>query len=472
MPVPVGPQPGEATKVSLYERWKKIYPLWVDGPFQTLRRMTLAVLLLIFFASPWLTWDGHPAVWFNLPERKFVMLWATFWPQEFILLAGLLIIAAFALFFFTVLAGRVWCGWACPQTVWTLCYVYIEHWIEGDRNQRLRLDRAPWTLRKLGKKVLKWSLWTILSGAISLTLVGYFTPIRELLPSIARMDLSSAEWFWLLLPAGMSYLLGGVLREQVCFHMCPYARFQSVMFDRDTLIISYDSSRGEPRGSRRRSADYIATDLGSCIDCRLCVNVCPTGIDIRDGLQYGCIGCAACVDVCNSVMRQMKYPEGLIRYSSENRDQGAERSSRRPRLLGYGAVLAIMLTTLVWSTTHRSLIDLDIIRDRNRLYRERWDGSVENVYTLRIMNREQRPRTYRIQVEGEVPFEYEGRGTVQVAASSQLSLPVRLLMPGDQRTSAPHTPVNFTVETIEEPFLSITEASRFLRPAEDTRDDG
>ncbi len=466
MPVLVGPQQRKVAEVSLYERWKKIYPLWVDGRFQTLRRVALATLLVIFFVSPWLIWDGHPAVWFNLPERKFVLLWATFWPQEFILLAGLLIIAVFALFFFTVVAGRIWCGWACPQTVWTLCYIYIEHWIEGDRNQRLRLDRAPWTVGKFGKKGLKWSLWVILSASIGLTLLGYFVPIRELLSSIAVGGLSSQESFWLLFPVVVSFLFCGVLREQVCFHMCPYARFQSVMFDRDTLIISYDTARGEPRGSRRRSADHSAMDLGSCVDCRLCVSVCPTGIDIRDGLQYGCIGCAACVDVCNTVMRRMEYPENLIQYSSENRDNGVQRSAVRPRLLGYGAVLAIMITALVWSATHRSLIDLDIIRDRNRLYRERWDGSVENVYTLRIMNREQQARSYRIQVDGEVPFEYEGRDTVDVDASSQISVPVRLLMKGDQRTSAPHTDVSFTVETLEEPLVSKTESSRFLRPSD------
>lgn len=235
-------------EIRLYERWKKIYPRWVSGGFQRGRRSVLLLLLLIFYLSPWFTWNGRPAVWFNLPERKFVLLWATFWPQELVLFSWLLIIAAFALFFFTVIAGRLWCGWACPQTVWTLCYVWLEKWVEGDRNARIRLDRSPWNRHRIGKKLLKWSLWVALAASIAVTFEGYFVPIRELLPKIARFDLSGGEQFWLFFPAAASFLFSGVLREQVCFHMCPYARFQSVMFDRDTLIISYDEERGEPRG--------------------------------------------------------------------------------------------------------------------------------------------------------------------------------------------------------------------------------
>jgi cytochrome c oxidase accessory protein FixG len=458
-----GGDPGE---IQLYERWKKLYPLRVIGPFQLARHVALVLLLIVFYASPWLTWDGHPAVLFDVPARKFVFLWATFWPQELVLLSWILIISAFALFFFTVVAGRIWCGWACPQTVWTLCYVWIEHVVEGNRNQRLRLDSRPWNAERITKKAVKWSLWALLALSISVTFVGYFVPIRELLPKIVAQGLVPWERFWLLFPAGLSFLFSGVLREQVCIHMCPYARFQSVMFDRDTLIISYDEDRGEPRGSRNRNADPAALELGTCIDCKLCVHVCPTGIDIRDGLQQECIGCAACIDVCNDVMGKMGYAPNLVRYSSLHQDRHEEKAAGRPRLVGYGAVLVAMLLAFTYAVSHRVPLEIDIIRDRARLYREHWDGSVENVYTLKIMNREQTARTYRIRAGGEVPVVLatgSGTDTITVEAGTQASLPVRLRT-GPEVQSAPNTGVTFTLDTTDEPHFSVTGKSRFLRP--------
>lgn len=453
-----------ALEFSLYERWKKIQPLWTDGRFQTLRRVALAVLLLVFYLGPWLRWDGRPAIWFDLPARQFTVFAVTFWPQDFVLLSWLLIIAAFSLFFFTVLAGRLFCGYACPQTVWTSAYFYIERWIEGDRTERMRRDGRPWTAKKLRVKFTKWALWTLLAASIGITFVGYFTPIRELLPKLVAFELGGWEAWWIAFPSAGSFLLSGVLREQVCLHMCPYARFQSVMFDRDTMIISYDRERGDPRGSRRRDADPAALGKGSCIDCGLCVKVCPTGIDIREGLQYQCIGCAACVDVCDSVMDRMGYDRGLVKYSSEHRDEHAAHSKVRPRLLGYGGVLAAMLTVFVWFAAHRMPLELDVIRDRNRLYREFWDGSVENVYTLRILNMEQADRTYRIRADGDVPFEYEGKETVTVASGQQASLPIRLRMSPESVTGAPNSPITFTVEADGEPLRRVSEMSRFLRP--------
>jgi cytochrome c oxidase accessory protein FixG len=454
-------------EVSLYEKWRKIYPQWVDGGFQKYRRIVLGILLVIFYVTPWLTWHGAPAVWLNLPERKFVLFWATFWPQELVLLSWLLIIGAFSLFFFTVVAGRIWCGWACPQTVWTLVYVWIEKWIEGDRNQRMRLDQGPWNARRIRKKAIKYVLWAVMALSISVTFVGYFVPIRELLPKIASLDLVPWEQFWLLFPAGASFLMSGVLREQVCFHMCPYARFQSVMFDRDTLIIAYNEERGEPRGSRRRGADAAALGKGACVDCKLCVNVCPTGIDIRDGLQYQCIGCAACIDACNGVMDKMGYEPNLIRYSSEHQDHHERPKKVRPRLVGYGGVLAAMLLAFTWTVSHRVPLDLDIIRDRNRLYRQHWDGSVENVYTLKIMNREQQARSYRISATGEIPLELktrDGADVISVPAGAQASIPVRLIAPPEEAAER-NAPVEFTVETVSGPELRITQPSRFLSPA-------
>jgi cytochrome c oxidase accessory protein FixG len=459
-------QPVGGGEIRLYEKWRKIYPLWVKGGFQTYRRIVLVILLFVFYVSPWLTWNGQPAVWFNLPERKFVVLWATFWPQEFVLLSWLLIISAFSLFFFTVMAGRIWCGWACPQTVWTLCYVWIEKLIEGDRSQRLRLDRGAWNAARIRKKAIKYTLWSAMALSISVTFVGYFVPIRVLLPKIATLDLLPWEQFWLLFPALASFVLSGVLREQVCFHMCPYARFQSVMFDKDTLIISYDEDRGEPRGSRPRNTDPAERGQGSCVDCQLCVSVCPTGIDIRKGLQYECIGCAACIDVCNDVMEKIGDAPDLIRYSSEHHDKHEGRTRVRPRLMGYGAVLTAMILAFTWTISHRVPLALDVIRDRNRLFREHWDGSVENVYTLKIMNREQRDRTYRIRAESALPLELKTQsGTTEfhVVAGALESVPVRLVAgPGSEAER--NTPVEFVIETIGEPSFTAHHESRFLRP--------
>ncbi len=460
--------PGRATgeEISLYERWKKIYPAWVKGGFQTWRRIVLLVLVGVFYVTPWITWNGRPAVLLDIPARKFWFFSVTFWPQEFVLLSWLLIIAAFSLFFVTVIAGRIWCGWACPQTIWTLCYVWIEKWVEGDRNQRMRLDRGPWNAPRVGKKLVKWSLWAALALSISITFVGFFQPIRGLIPKILAWDLVGWEIFWLGLPAGASFLFSGVLREQVCFHMCPYARFQSVMLDRDSLIISYDESRAEPRGHRPRKADPAELGLGHCIDCDRCVRVCPTGIDIRDGLQYQCIGCAACIDACNHVMDRLGYAPNLIQYSSENADEGQPRSWLRPRLAGYGAIATAMIAAFAWTLGHRVPLALDVIRDRSPLYRENWDGSLENVYTLKIMNREQRDRTYRVDVAAAMPVTIttrNGSNEIDVAAGELASLPVRLRTEAGA-LSEPNVGIDFTVETLEEPHFQVRETSRFLGP--------
>jgi cytochrome c oxidase accessory protein FixG len=456
--------PDEFQIVSLYERWRKIQSLWVKGRFQSLRRFALSVLVAVFYVGPWLRWEGRQAIWLNLPERKFAFWATTFWPQDFVLLAFLLVIAAFTLFVFTVWAGRLWCGFACPQTVWTLCYVWIERKIEGERYQRIKLDRAPWTSAKIWKKGFKYLCWAILALSISITFVGYFTPIEGLLREIAALSVGTRERFAILSLAGASFLFSGVLREQVCLHMCPYARFQSVMFDRDTLIVSYNARRGEPRGGRSRRVDPHAQGLGSCVDCGLCVRACPTGIDIRNGLQYECIDCAACVDVCNGVMKKMGYAQDLIRFSSENQDKGIPKAKTRFRLWSSATVLLIMFGILTFNLTTRVPLGLDIIRDRGRLYRESWDGSIENTYTLHIMNMEQSSRTYEIRVEGEVPLQYSGDTEVEIAGGSQLSIPVSLITaPGVH--AAPNSDVRFTVESVGEPIHAITETSRFLRPA-------
>ncbi len=456
---------GGSEQVTLYDKWRKIYPLSLYGGWQRWRRVVLSVLVGVYYIGPWLRIDGGPMFWFNLPERKFVLFGVTYFPQEFVLLSWILMMAAFLLFTATVLAGRVWCGWACPQTVWTLVYFFIEQKVEGERTQRLRLDRGPWTRNRIVRKMIKYILWAGVAFSISFTFVAYFVRPEVLIEQLATFSLSSGELFWLAFPAGASFLFSGVLREQVCFHMCPYARFQSVMFDKDTLIISYDEDRGEPRGHRARRNDPTSPRGGDCVDCKLCVHACPTGIDIRDGLQYQCIACAACIDACDGIMGQLGQAPNLIRYSSEHRDHHESVTWKRPRLFGYAAVLLAICMGFVWMLTHRVPLELDIIRDRARLYREHWDGSVENTYQLHVINREDRDRRYRLSAEADFPFELKSRKgeVLDVPAGEQFALAVQLVSQGDPNEAANRT-VRFVVETLDEPHYRVIEESRFLQP--------
>jgi cytochrome c oxidase accessory protein FixG len=392
--------------VSLYQKQKKIYARAVSGWFATWRWGLVWFTQILFYGLPWLPWNGRQAVLFDLGERRFYIGPLVLYPQDFIYLTGLLIISAYALFLFTAVAGRLWCGFACPQTVYTEIFMWVEQKIEGDRSARMRLDDGPWTAGKLGRKSAKQLVWVVFSLWTGFTFVGYFTPIQSLAAAAATLGLGPWEWFWVLFYALATYGNAGFLREQVCKYMCPYARFQSVMFDKDTLIISYDAERGEPRGSRSRQADPAALKLGSCINCTLCVQVCPTGIDIRDGLQYECIGCAACIDVCDGVMEKMNYPKGLIRYDTQNGlSQHLSRGERlrrivRPRVLVYTAILGVVVLAFVYSLATRHPFRVDVVRDRAALARLVDDGQIENVFRLQIMNATEQPQRYRVAVQG------------------------------------------------------------------------
>ena len=454
---------------SLYERWKRIHPLWVSGGWQTWRRVVLVILVAIYYLGPWLSWNGKPGFLFDLTHRRFTVLWATFVPEEFILLAWGLLIAALTLFTVTVAAGRLFCGWACPQTIWTLVYFTIERFVEGDRNARLRAEKSGWTRNRLVRKAIKLSLWSVVALSISITFVGYFEPIRELLPRIVTLDLSGWEQVAILGPAGASFLISGVLREQVCFHMCPYARFQSVMFDHDSLIISYEEGRGEPRGKRRRDAALVEGERGACIDCKKCVNVCPTGIDIRDGLQYQCIGCAACIDACTDVMSQMGYGESLVRYSTQNHDQGQPGKVLRPRLVGYASLVVVMVGLVSWYATHRVPVGFTIERDRARLYRVDWDGKVENSYTLRVGNRESDVREYRVEFDAPLPVVYHGPERLRVEGGALEIVPVRLTLPGSEPADSERVDVRFRIVADEPKAIVVEETTSFRLPPEDER---
>ncbi|MBT5227875.1 MAG: cytochrome c oxidase accessory protein CcoG [Proteobacteria bacterium] len=371
----------------LYVKRQRIYPREVHGLFAWLRTAAVLVLLGAFYGAPWIRWDARQAILFDLPERKFHLFALTIWPQDFIYLAALLIIAALTLFFFTSLAGRLWCGYACPQTVWTEAFMWVERRIEGNRNRQMKLDQMSWNAHKFGVKSFKHVVWLLFSLWTGLTFVGFFTPILELAPKLVRFNAGPWETFWVFFYGFATYGNAGWMREQVCIYMCPYARFQSAMFDRNTLVISYDKTRGEPRGARSRNANLSIESLGDCVDCTLCVQACPTGIDIRDGLQYQCIGCAACIDACDGVMQKMGYPAGLVRYTTENGLMGKKTRVSRPRIIIYASLLSLFSSAVVWGIATRDPVSLDVIRDRNTLYRQTREGLIENVYTLKIINK-------------------------------------------------------------------------------------
>jgi cytochrome c oxidase accessory protein FixG len=453
----------EPQTASMYESEKKIYPREIGGRFDKLSKLATIILLGLFYALPWLIWDGRQAFLFDLPARKFYLLGLTLWPQDFPYLALLLIIAALSLFFFTALAGRLWCGFACPQTVWTEAFIWMEQLIEGKRSQRMKLDKAPWSLSKLRKKASKQFLWITFSLWTGFTFVGYFAPIHELGVDILALELGGWTLFWGLFYGFATYGNAGYMREQVCKYMCPYARFQSAMFDNDTLIISYDEKRGEPRGGRKRSVDPRQAGLGDCIDCQLCVQVCPTGIDIREGLQYECIACAACIDACDSIMDKMNYPRGLVRYTTEHSLQNEATHVLRPRMFVYAALLFILCGALIASMATRTPVILDVIRDRNSLYRELPNGIIENIYTLKIINQSNSARSFALTVTGVDDITLDGvEDAVLVDGGGVSSMPVRARAHRDDAHGVNN--IEFRIEAVDDASVVMREDSRFLGP--------
>ncbi len=448
----------------LYAEHKKIYPREVSGYFTRLRMLSVVVLLGIYYLMPFARWDDRQALLFDLPARKFYIFGLTLWPQDFIYLAALLIMAGLSLFFFTALLGRVWCGYACPQTVWTEAYLWMERKIEGNRGRRMKLDKAPTSAAKIRTKALKHTVWIIFSLWTGFTFVGYFTPIYELGGRLFTGDLGPWETFWILFYSFATYGNAGFMREQVCKYMCPYARFQSAMFDSDTLIVAYHPERGEPRGSRRRGTDFEAQGLGACIDCNLCVQVCPTGIDIRDGLQYECIACSACIDACDEIMDKMSYPRGLIKYTTENAAEGKGQHILRPRVMVYATILLVLFGLLVSNLVLRIPLELDVIRDRNTLYRETRDGLIENVYTLKILNMDEQPHRYILRAEGVDGLKLvTDQEEIFVEASSVYEMVVRL-QADEFNLEQRSVPVSFHLQATDANHLSIIEEARFLGP--------
>jgi cytochrome c oxidase accessory protein FixG len=453
---------------SLYAAQRKIYPRSVHGIFARWRWAFVVLTQLVFYGLPWLEWGQRQAVLFDLGARRFYLFGVVLYPQDFIYLTGLLVVSALSLFLFTAVAGRLWCGFSCPQTVYTEIFLWIERKVEGERGARIRLDGEPLSLEKLVKKWFKHLLWISLAMWTGFTFVGYFTPIRELGVEFLQTRMGSWEVFWVFFYGLATYGNAGFLREQVCKYMCPYARFQSAMFDRDTLIVSYDVARGEPRGARSRKVELSTLSLGACVDCTLCVQVCPTGIDIRDGLQYECIGCAACVDVCDTVMDKMNYPRGLIRFTTQNALAGgwsAEQMWRRVlrgRVLVYGAVLAMLCAGLAWSMATRVPLKVDVVRDRAAMSRILAGGRLENVYRLQVMNATERPQRYRISAAGLPGLVLASEPQLEVGPAESRWLAVRLQVGGGTAAPGSH-PIEFTIADASGQSV-VTEKSVFLVP--------
>jgi cytochrome c oxidase accessory protein FixG len=467
---PGAPAPPEAEEISLLEVRKKIYVRAVHGWFARWRWALVWLTQAIYYGLPWLQWNGRQAVLLEITERKFYVFGLVLWPQDVIYLTALLVIAAYALFLFTAIAGRLWCGYACPQTVYTLVFQWIEERFEGERAARMRLDGAALTPRKAALKSGKHATWLLVAAWTGYTFVGYFSPIRDLGLRALAGQLGPWETFWIAFYSLATYGNAGYLREQVCKYMCPYARFQSAMFDRDTLIIAYDPGRGEPRGARSRKADPKATGLGDCVDCGICVQACPTGIDIRKGLQYECIGCAACIDGCDQVMERMGYPKGLIRYSSENAlerrydHRTMWRRALRTRTLVYGGLLAIIIAAVAVSLALRNPLKVDVLRDRGALAREAAPGVVENVYRVQIMNTDEAPRKFTITAEGLPGLEVAGIDLpVAVDAAGTRLVPLRLRAAADAAKPGSNA-VEIVVRSVEDPKLVRREKSTFLLP--------
>lgn len=453
---------------SPYIAHQKIYPRSVTGIFAKWRWVMVVITQLVFYGLPWFEWGKRQAVLFDLGARRFYIFGIVLYPQDFIYLTSLLVISALSLFLFTAIAGRLWCGYACPQTVYSEIFIWIERKVEGDRSARIRLDDSAMSLEKLVKKWYKHFLWISLSMWTGFTFVGYFTPIHDLGMEFLLGHMSSWEIFWVFFYGFATYGNAGFMREQVCKYMCPYARFQSAMFDKDTLIVTYDEQRGELRGARNKKADFATLKLGACVDCTLCVQVCPTGIDIRNGLQYECIGCGACADVCDIVMDKMGYSRGLVKYSTQHAmKQGwthaqVVRRVFRPRVLIYTGILLVIVIGAGVSLALRTPFKVDVVRDRASLARIVSDGKIENNYRLQIMNAAEHEQRFTLAATGVPGLTLVTDDQVIVESTESKWISVLLQVPYDAIAAGSH-PIHFSI-TSSSPNEKIVEKSVFLVP--------
>jgi cytochrome c oxidase accessory protein FixG len=463
--------PLREVEVQLYAKRQEIYPRQRIGDslglFQKWRWALVWFTQVIYYGLPWLQWNGRQALLFDLAARKFYLFGLVLWPQDIIYLTALLIIAALALFLFTAVGGRLWCGYACPQTVYTEIFMWIERVIEGDRARRMRLDKEPMSARKFALKAAKHGAWVAVAVWTGFTFVGYFTPIRPLLAELVTLSLTGWSLFWILFYGFATYGNAGWMREQVCKYMCPYARFQSAMFDPDTLIVTYDRERGEPRGAGSKKASRTQQGLGDCVACNLCVQVCPTGIDIRNGLQYECIGCAACIDACNHVMEKAGLPTGLVRYSTQHalKDHfagaGIRRNVFRPRVFVYAGILGAITVALVVAVAVRVPLKVDVIRDRGALAREVDDGRIENTYRLQVMNTSEGSHRFIVTAAGIDGLQIASDAEFELPGATSQSVVIRLRAAPESLRSGSN-PVTLKIAAVDDPSMQVSEKTVFL----------
>jgi cytochrome c oxidase accessory protein FixG len=447
-----------------YPTKSPIYIRAVKGLHQRLRRNMGFLFMAAFMLLPFVQYEGHQAVLFDIVEQKFNIFGMTMWPQDFTIMAWILVISAYALFFVTTFYGRVWCGYLCPQTVWTFIFMWFEEKIQGNRNQRMKLDKDPWTTSKIWKKSLTHLCWLVFSLLTALVFVGYFTPITELFVDFFTFNASFWSVVFILIFMFCTYGNAGWMREIMCTHICPYARFQSAMFDKDTFTVTYDAARGENRGPRsRKDTNYKEKGLGDCIDCNLCVHVCPTGIDIRNGLQYECINCGACIDACDDTMDKMGYAKGLISYTTEHSLQGKPTKILRPKLVGYFVVLMVVCAAFGWTLYNRMPAVLDVVRDRGALSRESDEGLIENTYTLKIINKSQKEQSYALSVNGINQMNWIGPNVITIKGGEIAGIPITLSV-DPAELSQFKTDIEFKIVNSADSSIVLTQQSTFFKP--------
>ncbi len=449
--MPDGSAPNALVPPPRYETHKTIHPKAVSGTFRRIKWIVLAVLLGFFFILPWIRWDrgmGVPdqAVLFDLMQGRFYIFAIEIWPQEVYYLTGLLIIAAVGLFLVTALAGRVWCGFGCPHTVWTDLFIHVEKLFEGDRAERIRGEKTPWTSKKLYRKTGKHAVWMVISLLSAFGMVAFFTDAPSLALDAMRLDLDSNAFIFLGLFASITYIMAGWTREQMCMYMCPWPRFQSAMLDEHSLIVTYQGWRGDAKGPKRKSESWEqrnARGFGDCIDCAQCVQVCPMGIDVRTGEQADCINCGLCVDACDTIMDQIGRPRGLIAYASMTgvAQQAATPQTGTPyktpflrsRVIIYTVVMAVVAVAMLFVFSNRAHMDVMVLRDRAPLFITLQDGGIRNVYTFKIANKMRETGVYELTVQG-----IEG-ATLNAAGEKETAAPVLRL------TATPDSVTTFRV---------------------------
>jgi cytochrome c oxidase accessory protein FixG len=467
-----------------YAKRKGVYPRQVDGAFRRFKWLVMAVTLAIYWGTPWIRWDRgpyapHQAVLVDLAHRRFYMFGIEIWPYEFYYVAGLLIMAGVGLFLVTSAVGRAWCGYACPQTVWTDLFQHVERFLDGDRNAQLRLEKAPWGAAKLYKRVRKWAVWLVISFLTGGAWIFYFADAPMLQREFWSGTAPFVAYGTTFALTMTTFIFGGFMREQVCIYMCPWPRIQTAMMDEKTLIVTYKHWRGEPRShGKKRAADESQT-FGDCIDCLQCVQVCPTGIDIREGPQIGCITCALCIDACDRVMDQIGRPRGLIDYATELDSEAEMRGEPavpairrlfRPRTLVYLAIWCAIGLAMLFALGTRSRIDIGASADRNPQFVRLTDGVIRNAYLVKVSNMENRPRTMEIGLEG-LPgglIWAEGETRERAQRTLRVNVPADQVFPSRIYVVAPaagaaHEDFAFTLRPVDSAEKD-TDGERFIRP--------